>query len=384
MSTLGPEQERLRPYPLYNATLTLYRLSPLYRASTSPLLVNAALTQHAHHLKDLLAGEVLRGVRVGLAVAGDEGLARAGKLKGCRWKVLGDEASWIERERRLQQGANGTVGDIMEADEEEEFTPETIRGIHVEVEYEKITYMAVLLQDTSSLAVEEGHEFTHLPLLAMRMPGPLRETFLEYLSTAFDTHTSPLKLSSEFLISSLERFLAEITTPNQDDVDDADEHTTQMLNSLKNTVRDLAVTLSFTTPVTPSLKSLDITISKADVPGFIAYGKRLQQPSESTESPDGVSRRKRNQPTPIAASGPFASALSQYTKTHLAFSLTHPDIAISKIACGAFALGADGRVKIFSPVGLETAGEAPTRSHIATAGLLHGLIQRAEAVGGEA
>ncbi|KAI9868805.1 MAG: hypothetical protein M1813_004656 [Trichoglossum hirsutum] len=379
MSALGPERERLRPYPLYNTTLTLYRLSPLYRAGASSLLVNATLAQHARHLKDLLAGEVLRGVRVGLAAGGDEGLARAGKLKGCRWKVLGDEASWVGQERRLRQVGNETAGDIIEAEDEEEgFAPETIRGIHVEVEYEKITYMAALLRSTSSLTVEEGDEFTRLPLLATRMPGPLRETFLDYLSTTFDTYTSSLKLSSEFLASSLERFLVEITTPNQDDVDDADEHATQILDSLRNTVKDLLVTLSFTTPVAPSLNSLDITISKADIPGFIAHGKKIQQPPES---PDGVSKRKRDQSASTTVSGPFMSALSQYTETHLAFPLTHPDIAISKIACGAFALGADGKAKVFSPIGSETAGEAPTRSQAATARLLHGIIQRAEAVG---
>ncbi|KAH0538786.1 hypothetical protein FGG08_004618 [Glutinoglossum americanum] len=369
MSASELEQERLRPYPLYNVTLTLYRLSPLYHAGAQSLLVNATLVQHARHLKDLLAGEVLRGVRVGLATGGDEGLVKAGKLKECRWKVLGDEAAWIEQERRLRVDKSVDVTQT-----EEELAPEDVRGIHVEVEYEKTTYMAVLLRNSSSRTVEDNTGFTHLPLVVTRMPGPLRETFLDYLSTTFDTRASLLKLPSGFLTSSLERFLAEVTAPNEDDVEDTDESARQILGSLRNTVKDLAVTLAFTTPVTPLLKSLEITISKADIPGFIAQGKKPQQ---SPEPPQSDRKRKRDQSIPIT-SGPFTSALSQYTNAHLAFSLTHPDISISKIACGAFALGAEGKAKIFPPIDPEEAGDVPTRSQTATAGLLHGLIERAE------
>ncbi|KAI9765356.1 MAG: hypothetical protein M1840_007436 [Geoglossum simile] len=356
MSTPESEQERLRPYPLYNTTLTLYRLSPLYRSGASSLLINATLAQHARHLKDLLTGEVLRGVRVGFTAGGDEGLARAGKLKECRWKVLGDETAWR---------------DVTLA--EEDFSPEDIVGIHVEIEYEKTTYMAALLRNTSSSTTEDDNGFTHLPLLVTRMPAPLRETFLDYLSTTFDTHISQLKLPSEFLISSLEKFMVDVTAPSQDE---EDLRAREVLGYLRNTVKDLVVTLSFAAPISPLLKSIEISISKADVPGFIAQGRKIQQPPEPSKG--GLKRKHdRSSTTTATVSDPFTRALSQYINTHLALSLTHPDIRISKISCGAFALGAEGKVKIFPPIDPENASEVPTRSQTAMAGFLHRLIERA-------
>jgi Kinetochore complex Sim4 subunit Fta1 len=372
MSTPEPEQERLRPYPLYNTTLTLYHLSPLYRSGASSLLVNAILVQHARHLKDLLTGEVLRGVRVGFATGGDEGLARAGKLKECRWRVLGDETSWIEQELRRRERGDETMRGA--TPDEEDLDLEDVVGIHIEVEYEKITYMAALLRNTSSGTTEDDNGFTRLPLLATRMPAPLRETFLDYLSTTFDTHVSQLKLPSEFLTSSLEKFVADVTTPSQGDTDEEEVRARELLHSLRNTVKDLAVTLSFTAPISPLLRSIEISISKADIPGFIAQGKKIQ-PSEPPKR--GLKRKHDRTLTTTEVSNPFTRAFSQYINTHLALSLTHPDIRISKIACGAFALGAEGKVKIFPPIDSEKAGEATARSQTATTGFLHGLIERA-------
>ncbi|KAI9783804.1 MAG: hypothetical protein M1839_003140 [Geoglossum umbratile] len=371
MSAPEFERGRLRPYPLFNATLTLYRLSPLYCSGASSLLVNATLAQHARHLKDLLTGEVLRGVRVGFAAGADEGLAKAGKLKGCRWKVLGDEAAWIEQEHRLQERGDELVGDVTAA---EDLAPEDARGIHVEVEYEKTTYMAALLRNTSLGSAEDDNGFTHLPLLVTRMPAPLRETFLDYLSTTFDTHILQLKLPPEFLTSSLERFMADVTAPSADDTDEEDMRAGELLSSLRNTVKDLAVTLSFAAPITPLLKSIEITISRADIPGFIAQGRKAEQ---RLAPPKSDRKRKRDWASATTVNDPFTKALSQYLNTHLALSLTHPDVGISKIACGSFALGAEGKVKMFPPIDPENEGEVPTRSQTAITGFLNGLIERA-------
>jgi len=101
----------------------------------------------------------------------------------------------------------------------------------------------------------------------------------------------------------------------------------------------------------------------------------MQQPLEPPKR--GLKRKNGQTLTAAGASDPFTRAFSQYINTHLALSLTHPDIRISKVACGAFVLGAEGKVKIFPPIDSEKAGEVSTRSQTATARFLHGLIERA-------
>src|SRR6187402_2061806 len=87
-------------YPLYNTTFSLHRLSPLYTGSNVPLN-NTTLRQHAKRFRDLLAGEVLRGVRVGLGPE-DDTLARVGALQTVTWRLLSEEEAWsVEDETQL-------------------------------------------------------------------------------------------------------------------------------------------------------------------------------------------------------------------------------------------------------------------------------------------
>ena len=82
---MAPEEK----HPLYSTTYTLHRLSPLYTGSRSAL-TNDSLAQYARSFRDILAGEVLRGVRVGLGYDGDA-LARAGGLQTVNWSLLLEE-----------------------------------------------------------------------------------------------------------------------------------------------------------------------------------------------------------------------------------------------------------------------------------------------------
>lgn len=316
------------PYPLYNTTYTLHRLSPLYHG-TAPLLDDATLAQHARRFRDILKGDVLRGVRVGIG-GNDEGLGRAGVLQDCRWTLLGNERAWAE-----QDGGGG----VYEADD---VRVDEIAGVLAEIQYEKSTYTAVMLRSWQEKEAVTDEGFTHLPLLMTRMPAPLRETFLDYLSTTFDTRPSPIKLSSAFLTSSLENYLQDLTSGGD---------RLQSSTNLTTIVKDIQLTLVFSPPVAPSLKSLEITISQDDILRFITRGKKLVQHQQTPEDTTLLRKRKfssiENQD--LARLGPFTAALSRYTNAHLAMPLTHSDISISKIACGIFVLGAEGKVKIFAP-----------------------------------
>src|SRR5437016_1631367 len=87
-----PLTDSPHPYPLYNTTFTLHRLSPLYTGSSTPL-TSSTLRQHARRFRDILAGEVLRGVRVVL-MPEDDVLSRVGAIQAVTFRNLPEEGYW--------------------------------------------------------------------------------------------------------------------------------------------------------------------------------------------------------------------------------------------------------------------------------------------------
>ncbi len=129
---MAPENSNSR-YPLYNTTFSLHRVSPLYTHSDSTL-DNATLGQYAHRFRDILAGEVLRGVRVGLAPEEDI-LARVGPLQKVTWTLLVEEETWNEQVETQMDQVDTAV------------SLSTSRGMLVTVSYEKITYQAIFIRE---------------------------------------------------------------------------------------------------------------------------------------------------------------------------------------------------------------------------------------------
>ena len=307
-------------YPLYNSTFTTYRASPFYHGD-SELLDDQTLKIHARRLRDLLKGDTLRGVQVGLG-APDDGLSRSGTLEECTWDLLGDETACKAQHR---------PGEDSELDRTDlsavKVLPESVRGIHVQLHYERMTHSALLLRDPA--AEDLGIPgFTSLPLLMIRMPAALREMFLDFLSTTFDSRISTMNLRSSFLTSSLENLLRRANLKERPD-------NFAMIGN--------GIQLQLSTPsVTPSLKNIDITIAKDDVQGFISHGKLLF--SAAT-----VPRRREADDPRLTIAGPFTSALSAYLSEHLALSVSNPLVTISKAVCGPLALSGDGKIKLFPP-----------------------------------
>lgn len=281
------------PYPLYNRTYSLYRLSPLHHGD-APLLADRALRTHAKRLKEQLKGDSVRGVQVDFASAEDT--AKLGPLEDCSWDLLGDEDAWIDHHMQLQHPHTSQLP-----------PPAQVRGIEVSLEYEKQSYNALLLRDASSSAAPPG--FSSLPLLLVKMPGPVRDVFLQYLRTAFDAHVAPLRLPSTFITDSMETYFKHLSASTS-------------TQTIQDVVRQLNVQLAFPNTTT-LLKHIDITIAAADVPGFVARGKHAPQT-------------------------PFTTALSSYLAKHLALDLSHPRTQISRISCNSFHLGVE-RLKLAAP-----------------------------------
>ncbi|KAI8941762.1 hypothetical protein NX059_002965 [Plenodomus lindquistii] len=287
------------PYPLYNKTYTLYRLSPLHHGDT-PLLAERALKSHAKRLKEQLKGDNVRGVQVDFASA--EETARLGPLDECSWEPIGDEDAWIDRYR---QSVDPDASQLSSA-----LSPDKARGIEVSLDYEKQSYNALLLRDPGVTASPEA--FTSLPLLLVRMPGPIRDIFLNYIRTTFDAHVAPLKLPSPFITSSLETYFKHLTSPSS-------------TQTIPDVIRSLQIQLAFPSTTT-LLKHIDISIAGADVAGFVSRGVSTQK----------------------SQTRPFTAALSSYLKKHLALDMSHPKVQVSKISCSSFHLGTE-RLKLVAP-----------------------------------
>ena len=281
---------------LYNATLSLYRLSPLHLPKTVKLSHTRTLAAHARRLSDALKGDVLRGLRVALDDK-DQGLVKSGPLKQCRWTWI-DESPGTDSEIRGADGFGVT------------------EGICVEIEYERTSYIAWLLGSRNSDGREKAGEL-HLPLLALRMPNALRELFLNYLGSTFDTRVDMLHVPSSDIGKALEGYLEACM-----------KYSDQVLLRL---LKDIQLSFHFKNPVAPSLRSLDMTFKREDLTKLMKEGERIRG----------------QQQKPLR--GPFLSAVCKYLNAQLALDVEHKDILLGRVACGAFALGKEGKLKIFSP-----------------------------------
>ncbi|KAF1949708.1 hypothetical protein CC80DRAFT_497280 [Byssothecium circinans] len=288
------------PYPLYNRTYMLYRVSPLHHGDTS-LLHERSLQMHAKRLREQLKGDNVRGVEVDIGGT-EDALPNLGPLENCTWDMIGDEDAWIDHHRQLVDPDASQLSAVM--------TAEQARGVEVTLEYQKQSYNALMLRDPAVTTALKG--FTALPLLLVKMPAPVREVFLNYLRTSFDAHVVPLRLPSAFLTSSLETYFRHLSASNS-------------TQTIQDVIRQLQVQLSFPNATT-LLKHLEVSIAGRHVPGFVNRGKLLKNTKEK----------------------PFTAALSTYVQRHLALDLSHPKVQISRISCGSFSLGTD-RLKLVAP-----------------------------------
>ncbi|TGO15337.1 hypothetical protein BTUL_0041g00210 [Botrytis tulipae] len=319
-------------YPLYNTTFTLHRASPLYIGDQP--LNNSTLQVHARRLRDILAGDVLRGVRVGLG-SEDDTLARVGALQAVVWRIFKVESEWAVED---------TTGEALD---ESVFESTNNRGILVEVNYEKAKYTAIILRTTSEDDMDDSimdnsdqAGFLRLPLILTRMPLSLRETFIHYICRIFDTRVSALKLEGKQLMESFEKYTSNSIN--------SDATTEERQISIQKIIKEVQISVGFDIPGgSAALKTIEIHISREDLPRMLARGNKITKDKS-----------------------PFMAALKTYVKAHLALDLGHEKVKIVKIACGSFVLG-EGRLKLTQPSSGEHEDDGQDR---ATTQLLNSLV----------
>ncbi|KAF3491027.1 uncharacterized protein GIQ15_00544 [Arthroderma uncinatum] len=349
---------------LFATSWTLHRLSPLYHGqdSAKPLLdAPECIRQYADRLRDTLTGNVLGGIVQSAvpstsATALDDVLSKAGALQECKWTNIPTWSYWNEEHSILE-----------DPDQESPLvlTSDQSAGILITLQYENTNYKAVLLAGPDGYRHEDvrGAEgTTFLPLLVTRMPNALRQALISFLSETFDTRVSLLRLPSSFLCSALEKYLATLNRGSIRANRRAGQTSTSTVESrafIESVVKEVQLTLSFPPPVSTDLKLLDVHLPRESLSAFYAHGLGALETDNDNNNDSG----EIGVPT-----APFLTAFSKYFDHNLAMKLDMTDFAgksttstgsstkgklirLTKVSCGAFVLGSEGRIKLLANPG---------------------------------
>jgi hypothetical protein len=219
-------------------------------------------------------------------------------------------------------------------------------GVLITLESENITYRAALLAGPDGYSPpsrdKRRKQSTYLPLLLTRLPNALRQTFVQFLSTTFDTYCAVLRLPPSFLAVTLSSYMSSLTE---------NENSSAVSRSMLETVmKETHLTLSFAPSIAPSLKALDINLPRETL---------------STLALDRSSRLIGD------GSSVFLASLSQYLDKHLAMKVDitqsldpnsnkngpNQHVLLSKVASGAFVLSAEGRLKLVASPDRHASGD---------------------------
>lgn len=317
---------------LFNTSWTAHRLSPLHHSKDHRVLIGNqdALKTYAKRLHDQLAGDFLRSMQVTLTRGlADDALSKAGSLLESRWEFI---SIHDVQQHEGNEGNKDSVIDMKDC-----------MGIFITLDYEHIVYRAALLAGPDGYVPastdRRRNQSTHLPLLLTRMPTALRNTFIEFLSTTFDSYCATLHLPSDFLCVTLERSISRLMTSR-----DSRQGASNAI--LEQVLKEIQLTLSFGQSVAPSLKSLDINLPRETLSTF-ARGAAAESNNNNKNN-----------------TSLFLSSLSQYLDKHLAMKVnlgkpedvnvnhhgpsnnTQQHVWLSKVATGAFVLSMEGRFKL--------------------------------------
>ncbi|KAH7324937.1 kinetochore complex Sim4 subunit Fta1-domain-containing protein [Stachybotrys elegans] len=337
--------------PFFNTTFSTHRVSPLFLGSEG--LTPARLAQLAHRLRDILVGDVVRGIQIGLEST-DTPVGQVGPLRAVKIR-------WFHASEVLGEDVDSSEPQLLELQD---------KGLWIEIRHENAVYVALLIPATTNPTPAPTHlgwqsqtaetpsspdndRFLHLPLMLMRMPLALKQVISSWLSDTFDCRVSKLALGTRTLVNVLEGWMrtSELSTKGP----------------------DLVVTLAFNAPladktdesdtnkgenaqsVVAGLRTMDITMSPLEVRRFTRAGTYAS--GESAVPWSGDSRERRTlaggntddgwawREDKVGPKQPFTDALARYLDHHLALNLFHPSVRIVQISCGGFVLG-QSRLKI--------------------------------------
>ncbi|KAK3323103.1 kinetochore complex Sim4 subunit Fta1-domain-containing protein [Cercophora scortea] len=403
--------------PFYNTTFSTHRVSPLYIGKEQ--LTNERLRTLAQRLRDILVGDVVRGVEVGLGRDGDDPvMGRFGALEAVdmHWVRLAsvldinpdDAGNEHEGSRDLSQdhmdidpspSSSGGHKDLLKQ-----------KAMHISLRYEASSCTALLLPsttqedpprnisfsiDTSAEPADPQHFFS-MPLLLLRMPTPLKPIIADFLATSFDCRVSPLRLGTRSLVRSWEVWARLSGLPSRGPL-----------------AKDMVLSLGFHLappdqpaeeedyPPPPGLKSIDVIIPAAELRKFAdaPAGPSKRKNSSAREWEGDLKKRRKlaggrpreegwewrmagdatagegGAPTAVERQ-PFTAALGWYMDHHLGLDMFHPGVRVTKVACAGFAMS-EGRLKVFGSAGEARRGASSEGQRQAVLELVADLVGKA-------
>ncbi|KAK6513039.1 hypothetical protein TWF506_009201 [Arthrobotrys conoides] len=304
---------------LYNTSFNLHKVTPLNIPGSFPSQTN--LKSLSSQLTNLLRGDVLRGVRVA-SEAVEDSTSRTGNLK------------------RVEFSAVTIPG-----------TDDGLKSIAVVFIYEKITYSAFLIQSPNQDASQQsdqparrmstrrtssrGEQSNSYPLLLTRLPASLQSRFIEYLAENFDCHISNLRIPDRFIMNAVENHVDTFTPTDNPDEDVQPDRNLQIWLE-PPVVSKSGDGVGFNKQgKLQTLKTIQMTFSRADLPGMMYKGNELKQ----KQGKEGTDKR-----------GPFELAFSLYVYHHMGILVEK--MRVSKAACGEFVIGTtndgSGKCKILA------------------------------------
>jgi len=430
------------PVPFYNTTFSAHRVSPLHLGKEP--LTSRRLQLIAQRLRDTLVGDVVRGVEVGLGLDGEDPImGRAGALESV-------ELRWVRMTSLLDLGGPIREGsEDLGSDPPQQPTETTTRGekgwkrtlatlarknaLQIALRYETAECTALLipsLEPDGNNRKEEGDaaffvgtiqptangegklegKFLNMPLLLLRMPGPLKTVVADFLSTTFDCRVSPLKLGTRSIVRAWEGWIRSVG-----------------LSTKGPLAKDVVLTLGFYLPPGEKtaddqvdedeeedgvdhqmgLKSVEVFIPVHELRRFVDAGegeiqtrnKGKRKVGLAADWEDDLQKRRKlagrlyeegwewrgqsdstSHPDGSFGEQPFTEALGHYIQQHLGMNLFHPGVRITRIACGGFVIS-EGRMKIFAPADLGELSERDAESSPGQRGavleLLRDTVQKA-------
>lgn len=414
--------------PFFNTTFSTHRVSPLYVGKQA--LSQDRLQFLSQRLRDVLVGDVVRGVEVGLDRGSDDGvMARAGVLE-----LVG--MGWVNMETLLGRYVNGDGerggSPVLGSDDNAGSATGGIgkrKALQISLQYENTHCTALLLPSLRSSGPEQqtdaqawpeplldfgasstdetDADFLQLPLLLLRMPAPLKTVIVQFLSRTFDCRVSALSLGTRSLVRSLERWIHDSSMPAQFTKDTvltlgfyAPSVTQAGRKKKENTAPTDNEDEARAQDSTMGIKAIDVIIPATDLQRFVKAGRTLESERAQSDVRDLYGPKKRRRlggdkdeegwawQTSKSASGaeetetdrshPFTEALARYVRHHLALEMFHPAVRITKIACGGFALS-EGRMKILGVAPNTEDGQGLSDpQQRAVWGVVGGMMERAQ------
>jgi hypothetical protein len=399
---------------LLNTLFTAHRVSPLHLGPEP--LTPERLELLSRRLRDLLVGDTVRGVHLGL----DGGVSTDAALHNQAGALERVEFAWVGVRELLRDGGGEGSDDRRDEAAEQSSAATGPSALRLELRYENSggsPYAAFLLPELAAdrsdganvvtsanplLSRKKGDSqsqqweahpmvpapsvattqdeadtsrFVQLPLLLLRLPAPLRAVVTEFLAQTFDARVSALSFDSATLIGTFEQWVAESGTAGSRDVAvTLGFYASQVLRGATPTngmpqqrTKDSGIERSGTEEdhttgmderQSLGLKTIDVVIPAEEVSSFVRAG-RLEK------NRPGRRRVQPLEPSPQ----PFTNALAAYLDRHLALDMKHPAVSILRIACDGFVLS-EGRVKILE------GGDG--RAHKAVWSLLGRLVRQAK------